>query len=79
MTFGKRLFLIISTSFSGIFGLVAGYLIGVVTIGRMKAIPFIRIGGFELRGNWPGLLLGLILCAVCMISTYKSGQKKDLA
>jgi len=57
--------------------MIGGYLFGVVLIGFLKVIPFIRVGDIEIRGNVLGVIFGAILGVLCARSTYKAHIRKQ--
>ena len=72
----QRTVLLLKCALSCFFGLVSGYLIGMVIVSQLKMIPFIRIGPIELCGNIPGGVLALFLGVLSARSTYKAHIKK---
>lgn len=72
-----RLFVYLKGFASGALGMLCGYLLGWCVVAMLHAVPFLRIGRFEVRGNIPGMVFGIVIAILCARSAMRSEIKRQ--
>jgi membrane protein implicated in regulation of membrane protease activity len=77
MTGFQYIFLVIQTLVSGALALVAGFYGGIIVM-RQTGItaPTLHLGPIYLAGDWPPAVLGVILCLVAMVSSFRGYRRR---
>lgn len=82
----SRLVLFAKCLVSGFLGMAVGYLGTAMLTSYLRLLPFLRVGGIEIRGNFIGAIAGVVLAFACVRSTHRahfrglerSGQGKQV-